>query len=592
MSIGRILRGLLVFRLELNHNLVRHGSGHDLVRNVLDHDLLGSSLFLRNRSRSLRFGFLRRRGGPGDLLRFVRHVADHAPHISRAHTLGRTCPEQRRGFLSLLGHVVLHIAARADVARHTDIRLRGGCSSGILRSDKPVAVVPARNIHDDVRFLVLFGRPAGGRFADWSFPVDREFVKIFRPVLDLREQRSRIAKASAIAHEVENVLFHLKESRDRQSGALSAPEHPLEFLEGIVRYTEILVRATAAEVEENLLHPCRGDLGEIRKHAGLVDGHVPYGRLRRVLIFRRHIGSVLAHTRSGLQLAADAVRLVGIVAAGHADRLRRPQIDGIDILRHRSSGDRTPRAQVLAHTHQRAPELVASLPLLRITASRILDIETDAPHQVTRRTFRHQRTARSEQVVEKFRVLLEFGADAAAHDLHADRLPQHIVVVRDAATEFLDLRKILRRHNLVRDLQVPEGQCLLEHHVLFHRMIRAPRIRKIRHVPVAEIPVLPVRIVKPNDPVFHTLLLIVVETALFRNASVHTQRYLQPQCGADVPFCHCTARRGTSQVKKRHHLRDAVELSCYITFRSGISLRRPSPNTHVSLFPPCRNTRS
>ena len=435
-----VLRGLLRIACRLrnrNHFLGEgvHHLGDRIDKFRLRLGLLQSLgfLFRRRRKEGLHHlvGFRSRR-----LCGSVLHIADGVPQIVRLDACAGSGAEAGNRLLALLGHVRLRLAGEPAASRGPEIGLRCGSAAGILCPDKPVAVVSLGDIHKDVGFLVLLRSFAlrssllrhlgvGGR--------DR-LVEPVGQALHLREKRSRIAKTALVPHQIKDILFHLEEAGNRKPGALAASEHPFQFLKRVVRNAEVLVGTAAPEIEEHGLHPGRNHLREIRQHARLVDVHVPHGGFRG--IFRRIIsegrhgpggrharktaavihgpgnrlsksrrkgvrGKCFALSQAGslLQLAADPLGFLGIVLPRNADRLRGAKVHGVHILGHRNARHGAPCAKVLADTHQRAAEKVPAFPLLRIVASRIIDIQTDSPYEITGRAFRQKSASRAHQVV-------------------------------------------------------------------------------------------------------------------------------------------------------------------------------------------------
>ena len=395
--------------------------------------------------------------------------------------------------------------------------------------------------------------------------------------INLRKERCRIAQTSLIAHHVKDILLHLKETGLRKPRALTASKHPLQFLKGVVGNAQILIGAASPEIEQNLLKPRGDNLRKVRKHAGLVNVHVPYGRLTfggicRIFFariravdaggdIRTVLGGIFAKSAlrflsEGLhQLAANALRLRTVAAAGRLHRPGCPKIYRILIRRHGRACDSRPCPQILPHTHQRTAQKITAFPLLRISASGILDIDADAPDQVSGRTLRQQCVAGGQQVAQQAGILLEFGANTASQNLHANRLPQRIIIARNHMPQSLDFAQIIRRLNLLGNLRIAERQRLLHHHVLLHRTVAPPRIPEIRSIPVAEIPVLTVRIIEPDYALTHTF-----------SSSEHSA--VPPLERTTCPFCYCTARREGLQEKTAPHKR------CRAIVFSGTSFNR------------------
>ena len=151
--------------------------------------------------------------------------------------------------------------------------------------------------------------------------------------------------------------------------------------------------------------------------------------------------------------------------------------------------------------------------------------------------------------------MLEFGANTASQNLHANRLPQRIIIARNHMPQSLDFAQIIRRLNLLGNLRIAERQRLLHHHVLFHRTVAPPRIPKICPIPVAEIPVLAIRIIKPDYTLTHTL----------SSLGLPAVPPLEP---TTCPFCYCTARGLGLQEKAAPHKR------CRAIVFSGTSFNR------------------
>ena len=175
--------------------------------------------------------------------------------------------------------------------------------------------------------------------------------------INLRKERCRIAQTSLIAHHVKDILLHLKETGLRKPSALTASKHPLQFLKGVIGNAQILIGAASPEIEQNLLKPRGDNLRKVRKHAGLVNVHVPYGRLAfgvcicRILYarvrtvdaggdIRTVLGGIFAKSAlrflsEGLhQLAANALRLRTVAAAGRLHRPGCTKVNGVLIRRH------------------------------------------------------------------------------------------------------------------------------------------------------------------------------------------------------------------------------------------------------------------
>ena len=125
-----------------------------------------------------------------------------------------------------------------------------------------------------------------------------------------------------------------------------------------------------------------------------------------------------------------------------------------------------------------------------------MDVESVGPDRVARRALHEDTVACGKKELLQILVLRILGKKSVIHDYLARAVPDYIIEVLDLTAVALDRVRVRRCHDLHGALRVTEKYRFLVHHILLQAGISYAEDTEPALVPVAQIAVLVISIVK------------------------------------------------------------------------------------------------